>query len=172
MVPDTRPDPADLAAPLPHTPAPRWVLWLLGAGAAGLIPWAVSLGFLLPDSTVAENWSLVWIGLDVFITLGLAGSAWLARRRDRRVIPVAAATATLMFSDAWFDVLTSGPELAESLVLAAIELTVATLCLLIAFRAAAPRPRTGPRRLRTLTPPSAWHRPRRAPRRRSEPAIR
>ena len=98
--------------------------------AAALVPWTVGVAVGVPDQALARHWNTAWTGLDVAITVGLAVTAWLARRRDRRTGPVAAATAALMCADAWFDVCTSAsayPAMAE----AVLELAVAAGCLLL-----------------------------------------
>jgi hypothetical protein len=126
----------------PPTPAalPRrrswlpWVIAVVAVSAAVLLPWSAYLAVTLPASVAARHWPLVWAGLDGAIAAGLGASAWSAWRRARRVVPVSAATATLMAADAWFDVCTSPPGRPLLLALAdlAVEATVAGLCLLLA----------------------------------------
>jgi hypothetical protein len=93
----------------------------------------------LPPAITARHWPLVWAGLDGAIAVGLGACAWLAGRRDQRVVPVSAATATLMAADAWFDICTSpaGRPLVLALAGLAVEAAVATVCLLLG-RAARP----------------------------------
>jgi len=69
--------------------------------------------------------------------VGLALTSWLGCRRDRRVTPAAAATATLMCADAWFDVCTSAPgsSFGYAVAEAVAELAVAAVCLAIGLRA-------------------------------------
>ena len=87
----------------------------------------------LPPAVTARHWPLVWAGLDGAIAAGLGTSAWLALRRDRRLRPVTATTATLMATDAWFDVCTSpaGRALAMALMDMTVETGVAVTCLLL-----------------------------------------
>jgi hypothetical protein len=87
----------------------------------------------LPPAITARHWPLVWAGLDGAIAVGLGACAWLAGRRDQRVVPVSAATATLMAADAWFDICTSpaGRPLVLALAGLAVEAAVATVCLLL-----------------------------------------
>lgn len=117
--------------------APRTATVLTGAGLA-LVPWMLVLARTLPQSTEVSNWATAWIGLDVMLAAGLTGTGLLLRRRDARVVPVAAATAALLVMDAWFDVTTSaGSEQALALLLAAgVELPLAVACAAVAARRA------------------------------------
>jgi hypothetical protein len=66
------------------------------------------------------------------ITTGL-----LVRRGDRRRVLTAAATATLLLIDAWFDVTTAsgGSALTESIAMAVLaEIPMAAICATIAWR--------------------------------------
>ena len=111
----------------------------LALGAAALVPWTVGIASQLPDHAVARHWNTAWAGLDVAITLGLAVTAWLGRRRDPRVALAATATATLMCADAWFDVCTSaaGASFAVALAEGGVELVFAAGCLAVGLRARA-----------------------------------
>ena len=67
----------------------------------------VYLGLTLPYRYEVRNWSVLWIGYDAIECLVLTALAGLTWRR-RHLIPLLAVVAgTLLFSDAWFDVLTS-----------------------------------------------------------------
>jgi hypothetical protein len=100
-------------------------------GAAVLVPWTVGIATLLPHSAVARHWNLVWAGLDVAITAGLAMTTRLAVGRDHRAALAATATATLMCADVWFDLCTSaaGAAFTGAAGSAAAELVVAGACL-------------------------------------------
>jgi hypothetical protein len=134
-------------------PAPgKHVLLLPVVAAAVLVPWTVGIAMHLPHSAVAHHWNTAWAGLDVAIMVGLVLISWLGRRRDRRVVLVATATATLTCVDAWFDVCTSasGSPLAWAVAEAAAELLVAAACLVIGRRSMRERrPLTGRRRTTT-----------------------
>jgi hypothetical protein len=109
----------------------------LAVSAIVLVPWTVGIATQLPDSAVARHWNTAWAGLDVAIAIGLAMTAWLGHRGDRRVAPTATATATLMCADAWFDVCTSAPgaPLAVAVAEAAAEMTIVIGCLIVGLRA-------------------------------------
>ncbi|MFB6616691.1 hypothetical protein ACIGFK_33780 [Streptomyces sp. NPDC085524] len=116
--------------------APRLSTVLTGAGVA-LVPWMLVLAKTLPQTTEVSNWSTAWIGLDLMLAAGLAGTGALLRRRDPRASPVAAATAALLLMDAWFDVTTSAgtAEQGMALLLAVgAELPLAVACAVVAAR--------------------------------------
>jgi hypothetical protein len=118
--------------------APRWVAPVFAALALALIPWIAVLTHTLPTMVTARHWSTMWVGFDVILGSGLAGTSLLARRRDRRVAPVAAATAALLIVDAWCDVTTAAPghDLVQAAVLAVVvELPLAAVCAWISHRA-------------------------------------
>jgi hypothetical protein len=114
---------------------PRWVVPLFGLAALLLVPWVVLLVDALPSDHRAANWDIAWAGFDVALALLLLAVAVAAWRRSPWLEGAATATATLLFVDAWFDVLTSssGAEFAVSIGEAAfVELPLAILCLLLA----------------------------------------
>jgi hypothetical protein len=114
---------------------PRWVVPLFGLGALLLVPWVVLLVVALPSAHRAAHWDIAWAGFDVALALLLLAVALAAWRRSPWLEGAATATATLLFVDAWFDVLTSSTraEFVVSIVEAAfVELPLAVLCLLLA----------------------------------------
>ncbi|MGB2952397.1 MAG: hypothetical protein WBB74_03255 [Gaiellaceae bacterium] len=111
---------------------------LFGLGALALVPWVVFLVRALPSAHRAPHWDLAWGGFDVALALLLLAVALAAWRRSPWLEGAATATATLLFVDAWFDVLTSSThtELLIALVEALLlELPLAVLCLLLARNA-------------------------------------
>src|SRR5438132_4081329 len=114
---------------------PRWVVPLFGLAALLLVPWVVLLLFALPSTHQAAHWDIAWAGFDVALALLLFTVAAAACRRSPWLEGAATAAATLLFVDAWFDVLTSSTrtELWISILEAAfVELPLAILCLLLA----------------------------------------
>jgi len=100
-----------------------------------LVPWVVLLVVALPSTHQAAHWDIAWAGFDVALALLLLTVAVAAWRRSPWLEGAATATATLLFVDAWFDVLTSSTraELFVSIGEAAfVELPLAVLCLLLA----------------------------------------
>jgi hypothetical protein len=112
----------------------RLVLFVM-MSAVILLPWIVYLAVSLPPTASVRHWSAVWVGLDAGEAIGLAGTAWLALRRDRRVALVAVSTATMLVLDAWFDVCTSpaGQSYAFALTDMVIELAEAAACLAVGW---------------------------------------
>jgi len=134
---------------------PHWVVPLFGVAALLLVPWVVLLVVVLPSAHRAAHWDIAWAGFDVMLALLLLTVAVAAWRRSPWLEGAATATATLLFVDAWFDVLTSSTR-AEFVVsigeAALVELPLAILCLLLA--------RDAERRLRVPSvSPSASARP-------------
>ena len=114
-----------------------WLARALIAGGLAMIPWLFALAVRLPSSTRAQHWSTAWVGLDTMEALGLVTTGVLVRLRDERRCLAAAATATLLLVDAWFDVTTSasGADRLMALLLAVVlEVPIASLCAVLAVR--------------------------------------
>lgn len=119
-------------------PLPRWMKALLGAVAVALIPWILYLTFTLPSRHVTFHYDLAWVGFDVGLTASFAATAWAAFRGSRWLVPLAAATGTMLCCDAWFDVVTSqsGGDMWEAIAEAALaELPLAAVCAFIVYDA-------------------------------------
>ena len=117
---------------------PWWVGPAFAVLAVGTIPWVVFLAVTLPRHATFHHYRGVWVGFDLGLVAVLATTAVLAWRGRPQVTMAATATATMLFVDAWFDVLTTprGSDLVVSVVLAgAVELPLAMICLWIALRA-------------------------------------
>jgi hypothetical protein len=115
---------------------PRWVAPLFGCAALALVPWVLVLGNALPEAHRVTHWALAWAGLDAAQAAALAAVAACAWRRSAWLQPVAAAAATLVFVDAWFDATTASPRMAAALV---VDVPLGVACLALA-RWAARRP--------------------------------
>lgn len=116
---------------------PQGIIRLFAGAALLPVPWTIWLSFSLPVSHQDRNWNLAWTGFDCALICSLALTAYLAWRKSGWVVLAATATATLLLTDAWFDILTAriGPEYATSLVSAACaEVPLAALSLWIAYR--------------------------------------
>ncbi len=102
-----------------------------------MVPWLVMLATTLPATFRAAHWSASWVGLDAAETCFLLATGLLLIRRDERCSLTAAVTATLVLTDAWFDVLTSAPgggEITALALAACVEVPVAGLCATLAVR--------------------------------------
>lgn len=111
-------------------PVFRWLTGLVAVSAAVLLPWAGYLAATLPHEITARHWPLAWTGLDVAMAAGLAATAWLAVRRDRRLAFPAGSTAALLLADAWFDVCTApaGAPVTWAAIDAGVEVAEAVVC--------------------------------------------
>jgi hypothetical protein len=100
-----------------------------------MVPWTIYLGYSLPTRADSPHYDIAWVGFDVLLLVALAGTGYLAIRRSGYLAIVAAATATLLVVDAWFDIMTSPRhEILEAIVLAAlIELPLAGLCAWLSY---------------------------------------
>ncbi|MFJ2909509.1 hypothetical protein ACIO8F_08775 [Streptomyces sp. NPDC087228] len=111
---------------------------LLVACGLALLPWLYVLATGLPATATATHWPVAWVGLDALEALGLIATGLLAARGDRRHALAAAATATLLVVDAWFDTTTAAPggDFATAVAMAlGAELPLAALCGRLALRA-------------------------------------
>ena len=112
--------------------------WLLVVCGLALLPWLYVLATGLPATATAAHWPVAWVGLDALEALGLIATGLLAARGDRRHALAAAATATLLAVDAWFDTTTAAPggDFATAVAMAlGAELPLAALCGRLALRA-------------------------------------
>ena len=117
-------------------PLPRWVVAVFVGVTVLLVPWILYLTFTLPSRHVTFHYDLAWVGFDVGLTVAFAATAWAALRGSTWLVPIAAATGTMLLCDAWFDVVTSraGTDLLRAIVAAAVaELPLAALCAFIVF---------------------------------------
>jgi hypothetical protein len=115
-------------------PAP-WVVPLFAVAGIVLVPWILFLVSSLPSTHASAHWDIAWAGFDLALALLLFGVALAAWRRSPWLEGAASAAATLLFVDAWFDILTSSShvELGVSVAEAAfVELPLAVICLLLA----------------------------------------
>ncbi len=129
--------PATPPRPAPPGSRSRWLHRALIVAGLGMIPWLFVLAATLPASTTAWHWPAAWVGLDGLEALGLLGTGVLLARGDDRYRLAAMATATLLVTDAWFDVLTAAPghgQLVALAMAACPELPVAVACAVLAVR--------------------------------------
>lgn len=109
--------------------------WVFAALAALMVPWTAYLFVSLPPSQRAAHYDLAWGGFDLGLLGVLAATAVAAVRRSRWLPMAAAALATLLVVDAWFDVLTAptGGEFWTAVAMALlVELPLAGVCVWLA----------------------------------------
>ena len=114
-----------------------WVVLAYGAIGIGLLPWAIWLSTSLHPEHVSARWDVAWSGFDVGLAICFCGTAFAAYRRSPWVEALAAATGTLLLTDAWFDVLleSHGSELRIAIFEAVVfEIPMAVICFWIAQR--------------------------------------
>jgi hypothetical protein len=119
-------------------PLPRWVTPLLFLTAACLLPWTLWLTFTLPSRHITEHYDVAWVVFDCALFCAFAATAWCAVKGSRWLVPLAAATGTMLLCDAWFDVATSigsGDALEAILEALLAELPLAFVCALIVYDA-------------------------------------
>jgi hypothetical protein len=115
----------------------HWVIALFGAIGLGLFPWTIWLSGSLKAHHETRHWDLAWSGFDSGLALAFLLTAFAAWRRSPWVGALAAATGTLLVTDAWFDIAleSHADELRNAVYLAVFaELPVAVLCFWIAYR--------------------------------------
>jgi hypothetical protein len=100
-----------------------------------LLPWTVYLGSSLPSRQLSPHYDIAWAGFDVLLMAALASTGYFALRRSAFLALTAAATATMLVVDAWFDIMTSPRrQLPEAITLAVlIELPLAALCAWLSY---------------------------------------
>ena len=112
-------------------PLPKWLGPLAVSCVVGLLPWIVYLSFTIPQRSRTQHYDIAWIGFDCAMWLVLASLAFFALRRHPATGPMAAVAATMLLTDAWFDITTSAdrPQLVIALVLAIVaEIPLAIIC--------------------------------------------
>jgi hypothetical protein len=110
---------------------------VFAAIGVGLLPWAVWLSASLPPRHHSAHWDVAWSGFDVGLAVCFCGTAISAYRRSPWVGAFAAATGTLLLTDAWFDVVLEShgnEEMTAVFEAVAFELPTAALCYWIAYR--------------------------------------
>jgi hypothetical protein len=117
---------------------PRWVALLLTAIVVGLVVWTLYLTYALPARHVTDHWRIAWAGFDIGLAFAIGATALGVLREAQWVDATAAATATLLVTDAWFDIVMAdgGGERLEAIVLAVIgEIPLALFCVWIVMNA-------------------------------------
>jgi hypothetical protein len=106
-------------------------LGLIVGGLIAMIPWIGYLVLTLPQKYVAHNWPVTWIGFDILLVGFMAATAVLGYLRRQLLILTAFTTGVLLICDAWFDLMTAGPEDAALSVITALLIQAPMAILLI-----------------------------------------
>lgn len=117
-----------------HEGAPALVVPFLVVAAVVLVPLVVMVSQGGPAHHAAYHLRLVWTGLDVFELLALAATGWCLRRHLPSVAVAGSLTGTLLFCDAWFNVVaTTGRVQLAGAAMALVELPLAALSFGVAY---------------------------------------
>jgi hypothetical protein len=115
----------------------HWVVGLFTLVGLAMLPWTIWLSTSLKPHHETEHWDLAWSGFDAGLAIAFLLTALAAWRKSPWVGACAAATATLLVTDAWFDIVleSHADEVRNALYLALFaELPIAALCFWIAYR--------------------------------------
>ena len=115
----------------------EWVAIVFAALGIGLLPWTIWLSQWLPPHHESVRWDVAWSGFDSGLAVTFLLTAVAAWRRSPWVGAGAAATGTLLVTDAWFDIIleSHSDELRISILSAVFgELPAAAFCFWIAYR--------------------------------------
>jgi hypothetical protein len=118
-----------------HHSVPGWVPTAFVAATVVLVPWFVAVFLLIQRTSELHNLRLFWTGLDIFELVSMAATGWYLYRRSPYVAVSAMVTAALLFSDAWFNVVTTVHVAHRAaLAMALVELPLAIYSVIIASR--------------------------------------
>lgn len=101
---------SDVIDPVLLTRIRRIRLGLMIGGSIAMIPWLIYLAMTLPDNYIARNWVLTWVGFDVLLVGFMIATAILGYLRRRILMLAAFTSGVLLICDAWFDLMTAGPD--------------------------------------------------------------
>lgn len=128
-----------MGLPIPPAPPapPRWAAPVFCVMGAALVPWTLWLAATLPTRHTSHHYAAAWSGFDIALAGSLIGTGLGMFRRATWTQSVAAAAATLLVCDAWFDVLLAAPgdeQLTSVASAALVELPLAAACAVVARR--------------------------------------
>jgi hypothetical protein len=114
-----------------------WVIGVFTVIGLGMLPWTIWLSASLKAHHETVHWDLAWSGFDTGLAVAFLLTAFAAWRKSPWVGTLAAATGTLLVTDAWFDIVleSHSDELRNAIYLAVFaELPLAAVCFWIAYR--------------------------------------
>ena len=85
-------------------------LSLMIGGSIAMIPWLVYLSMTLPENYVAHNWPVTWVGFDILLVGFMLATAVFGYLRRQVLLFAAFTSGVLLICDAWFDLMTAGPD--------------------------------------------------------------
>jgi hypothetical protein len=84
-------------------------LSLMIGGSIAMIPWLAYLSMTLPENYVAHNWPATWLGFDALLVGFMVATAVFGYLRRQVLLLAAFTSGVLLICDAWFDLMTAGP---------------------------------------------------------------
>ncbi len=125
--------------PYAHRELPTVIAPLLIVGAVAFIPLMMALSGQLKYELAVHHLRVVWTGLDVLELIGLLATGWCLHRGSRGVVIAATFTGSLLFCDAWFNVVaTTGAVQVAGALMALVELPLAALSFFVAAKSLDP----------------------------------
>ncbi|OIN79251.1 hypothetical protein K3U93_02375 [Mycobacterium malmoense] len=88
----------------------RLRLGLMVGGSIAMIPWLGYLSITLPENYVAHNWTATWVGFDMLLVGFMLATAVFGYLRRQVLLLAAFTSGVLLICDAWFDLMTAGPD--------------------------------------------------------------
>jgi len=85
-------------------------LGLMIGGSIAMIPWLVYLSMTLPENYVAHDWPATWVGFDILLVGFMLATAVFGYLRRQVLLFAAFTSGVLLICDAWFDLMTAGPD--------------------------------------------------------------
>jgi hypothetical protein len=124
----------------------RTRLGVMIGGSIAMIPWIAYLAMTLPENYVAHNWTATWVGFDILLVAFMLATAVLGFLRRQVLLFAAFTSGVLLICDAWFDLMTAGPNDLWLSVFTALVIEVPLAIFMI----------TGARRIMRLTMMRLW----------------
>jgi hypothetical protein len=101
---------SDVVDPVRLSRIRRIRLSLMIGCSVAMIPWLVYLSVTLPQNYEAHNWPATWIGFDVLLVAFMLATAVFGYLRRQVLLFFAFTSGVLLICDAWFDLMTAGPD--------------------------------------------------------------
>ena len=100
---------SDMIDPVVLNRMRRIRLSLMIGGSIAMIPWLAYLSMTLPENYVAHNWTATWLGFDALLVGFMLATAVFGYLRRQVLLLAAFTSGVLLICDAWFDLMTAGP---------------------------------------------------------------
>ncbi|MGO9383941.1 MAG: hypothetical protein ACLP4W_18100 [Mycobacterium sp.] len=101
---------SDVIDPLFLARVRRIRLRLMVGCSIAMVPWLGYLSWTLPANYVAHNWPVTWVGFDILLVAFMLATAIFGYLRRQVLLFAAFTSGVLLICDAWFDIMTAGPD--------------------------------------------------------------